>query len=83
LLSGCDDISVRTTLTLPEDVYEAARSLAEARRISIGEAVAELIRRGLRPPVGIVEDAGFPCFDVPSEGPQITLEHTLALEDEL
>jgi hypothetical protein len=74
---------VRTRLTLPEDVYEAARSLADARRISIGEAVAEFIRRGLRPPVGVVEDGGFPCFDVPGEGPKITLEQTLALEDEV
>jgi hypothetical protein len=74
---------MRTTLNLPDDVYEAARSVAESRRISIGEAVAELIRRSLRPPVRITEDAGFPCFDVEPAGPPITLEHTLAIEDEL
>ena len=71
---------MRTTLNLPDDVFHAARSLAAACEISLGEALAELVRRGLRAPVGIVEKA-FPCFDVADERP-ITLEATLAAEDE-
>src|SRR5437016_2635303 len=40
-------IMMRTTLNLPDDVYEVARSLAAARGISLGDALAELVRRGL------------------------------------
>ena len=38
---------MRTTVNLPEDVYEVARSIASAKRISLGEALAQLVRRGL------------------------------------
>lgn len=37
---------MRTTLNLDEDVLDLAKSLAEARKISIGEAVSYLARRG-------------------------------------
>jgi hypothetical protein len=74
---------MRTTLNLPEDVYELARALATSKRISIGEAVAELIRGGLRPRPQVQEDGtGFPCFSVSSNAAPITLEHTLEIEDE-
>ncbi|MEO8659387.1 MAG: hypothetical protein ABI693_13015 [Bryobacteraceae bacterium] len=74
---------MRTTLNLPDDVYEAARSVADSRLISLGDPVAELVRPSLRSPVRITEDAGFPCFDVKPVGPPITLEHTRSIEDEL
>lgn len=70
-------------MNLPDDVYEAARSIAHARRISLGEAIAELVRRGARPPAKIIFDRGVPMFDLPPDSPIITLEHTLAIEDEL
>jgi hypothetical protein len=37
---------VRTTLNLAEDALIAAQALARRRRISLGEAVSELFRRG-------------------------------------
>lgn len=74
---------MRTTVNLPDDVYEAARSIAAARRISLGDALAELARRGLRPPQRVARKSAFPCFDVPPDAPPITLEQTLAAEDEL
>lgn len=37
---------MRTTINIDDDVLETARSLAEARRISLGEAVSFLMRRG-------------------------------------
>ena len=73
---------MRTTVNLPDDVYEAARSLAGANRVSLGDALAQLVRRGLRPAVSIRTDNGFPCFDIPEDSPPITLEQTLAAEDE-
>jgi len=74
---------MRTTLSLPDDVYEVARSLAHSKNLSLGDAVAELVRQGLRPPVSVKSKSGFPCFSVAPDAPPITLEKTLAMEDEL
>lgn len=38
---------MRTTLTLDDDIYAAARALAEQRRVSLGEVISELSRSGL------------------------------------
>ena len=73
---------MRTTVNLPEDVYRVARSMAAAKNVSLGEAIAELVRKGLRPDLRVREEAGFPCFAVLEGAPPITLEQTLAAEDE-
>jgi uncharacterized protein DUF4158 len=75
---------MRTTLNLPDDVYRIAQSVAVARGISLGNALAELVRQGLNPPLraGLKKKA-FPCFDVPEDAAPITLEDTLKAEDRL
>jgi hypothetical protein len=73
---------MRTTLNLPDDVSDVIRSFADARGISLGEAVAELVRKGLRPPVRTQRDTPFPCFAIPDGASPISLEQTLAAEDE-
>jgi hypothetical protein len=73
---------MRTTLNLPDDVYELARALAGLSRISLGDAVAELVRRGNRQPVPIDTSTAFPTFVLPPDAKPITLEDTLAAEDE-
>lgn len=75
---------MRTTLNLDDDVYELAKSLAEGQRISLGEAVSYLARRGaMAQPVFAVED-GFPVFqigpDVAPFGPK-DIEAALDMED--
>lgn len=37
---------MRTTLNLAEDALIAARNIAQRERLSLGDAVSELIRRG-------------------------------------
>ncbi len=74
---------MRTTINLPDDVYEVARSIALAKRISVGEAVAELARRGLKPKPSIEETSPCPHFAPRKGAPPITLEATLEAEDEL
>jgi len=73
---------MRTTLTLPDDVYEVARSLAHSKNLSLGDALAELVRKGMRPAAN-PSNTGFPCFSVAPDAPPITLEKTLDLEDDL
>lgn len=74
---------MRTTVNLPDDVYEAARSVAGVRGVSLGEALAELVRRGLKPSPQINTKKPFPCFRVPPDAKPITLEQTLEAEDDL
>lgn len=60
---------MRTTLTLDDDVYEAAKTLADGSGESLGAVVSELARRGLRPaPVaGSGNGDDLPTFDVPAD----------------
>jgi len=74
---------MRTTINIPDDVGDVIRSFADARGISLGEAVAQLVRRGLRPQqLSLYEETPFPRFAVPEGAAPITLEQTLAAEDE-
>ena len=73
---------MRTTINLPDEVYEVVRSVAGAKGISLGDAVSDLIRRGLHAD-RVQSDAGLPCFVVQPDARPITLEHTLAIEDDL
>lgn len=41
---------MRTTLNLAEDALIAAQSLARRQRMSLGDAVSELVRRGASSP---------------------------------
>ena len=75
-------IMMRTTLNLPDDITDVIRSFAEARAVSLGDAAAELIRRGLRSDGRLAEREGIPCFAVPTDAVPITLEQTLVAEDE-
>jgi len=68
------DCIMRTTLSIDDDVLEAARSLAEARGITLGEAVSTMARRGMvkiglkRAPDGML------VFDTPDDFPAIDAE---------
>jgi hypothetical protein len=42
-----DDKSVRTTLDLDDDVLAAARSIAAARKQTMGKVVSDLLRQSL------------------------------------
>jgi hypothetical protein len=75
-------IEMRTTINLPDDVYEIARSLARSKNIPLGEALAGLARKGIHPAPRIDDHAPFPRFSIPDDAPPITLEQTLAAEDE-
>ena len=74
-------IMMRTTLNLPDDIADIARAVADAKGISLGAAIAELVRQGLTREAPSPK-GGFPMFAVPADAPPITLEKTLAAEDE-
>ena len=74
---------MRTTVNLPDDVYETVRSIALTKRVTFGEALAELVRKSLSPPPRIESETAFPSFLVGEDAPPITLEQTLEAEDEI
>jgi hypothetical protein len=74
---------MRTTLNIPDDIYDVVRSFAESKGVPLGEAVAELVRKGLKPESRLSNRGGFPSFVVPDSAAPITLEQTLAAEDEV
>jgi hypothetical protein len=58
---------MRTTVTLDDDVYEAARAQAEASGKTLGQVLSHLARRGLRPSEQAVESTGLPVFKVTAD----------------
>ena len=73
---------MRTTIDLPDDLLDIARSLARGRKQTLGEVVADLMRRGINPPepARITYENGFPVLH--TNGPTITNEDVRAHEDE-
>ena len=67
---------MRTTLNVDDDILEVAKDIANIHRISVGRALSDLARRGLRTPIGMRKDpvSGFWVFDVPDDAPVITTE---------
>lgn len=65
---------MRTTLSIDDDVLDAARSLSEAAGRSLGEVISELARRGLAPRPEEAVEKGFPVFSVSPGAKPITLE---------
>jgi hypothetical protein len=75
---------VRTTVTLDQDVYEAAMHLSRASGERLGKVLSMLARRGLKPtdsPAGRSRRR-FPVFDVPANAPVIPASRIQRVIDE-
>jgi len=73
---------VRTTVDIDDDVLQVARSLAKSRRISLGQALSQLARKGLQPVAAGPEDDLFPRFPCQTDDPIVTAEQVReALEE--
>ena len=72
---------MRTTLNIDDDVYELAKSLAQGRGISIGEAVSHLARRGAMAQPTFVAEDGCPVFRVEPGVPRFDPEDIEAALD--
>jgi hypothetical protein len=58
----CDDVRVRTTLDIDEDVLQAAKEIAALRRKTTGEVISELARKGLEPKASAAPRNGVPVL---------------------
>ena len=73
---------MRTTLQLDDDVFDLVRRLANNRKVSLGQTVSDLIRKGLSSEARIRTEKGLVVFDLPEDSPLVTMECVKRLENE-
>jgi len=75
---------MRTTLTLDDDVYQAALQFSQSSGERLGKVVSELVRRGLKPsaPVKRGKSRRFPVFEVAPSTPMMSLSRIQRFIDE-
>ena len=71
---------MRTTINLAEDAAIAARNVAQRERLSLGEAISELIRRGASAGAPATHPRGAPALRgrfalLPQRGETVTPQH--------
>jgi len=74
---------MRTTLTIEEDALELARMLARRRRLTLGKAVSELVRRGARQMVATETRHGLEVVRLPADFSPVTSARVDELLEEL
>ena len=62
---------MRTTITLDDDVFEAAQALAISSGKKLGQVLSHLVRRGLRTDLKSGRRNGLPVFKVAADAPLI------------
>ena len=67
---------MRTTVTLDDEAYEAAVTLAKSSGKRLGQVISDLIRRAVQKPQGPPLKRGkrFPTFELPSSAAMISLK---------
>ena len=73
---------MRTTLSIDDDIFAAAKNLASLKSIAIGAALSELARAGLNQRISY-SDLDLPAFSVSEKAPAFGLNEVQAAEDEL
>lgn len=82
--SACYDASMpRTTIQLEDDAMRVARAHAERHRLSLGQAVSELVRKAAESPVVTEERSGLRVLRLPRRSPKITARDVDRLREEL
>jgi len=74
--------TVRTTITLDDDILELAVRQAKLRGLSLGKTVSDLARRGLNSPTLSESKDGIVVFRLPADSPKISTESVRQLESE-
>ena len=73
----------RTTLTLEPDALKVARAHADRHRLTLGQAVSELVRKAAEQPLVTDERNGFRVVRLPRGSPKVTTAQIDRLRDEL
>lgn len=73
---------MRTTLSLEDDAVKEVRSYARRRRVSLGKAASELVRRGVQYQPPTRKRNGLPVLEAGEDFPLITNARVRELLDE-
>jgi len=63
---------MRTTVRLDDGVVEVVNRYADARSMSVGKALSELVRRGAEAPPKTHRVNGLMVFDLPADTEKVT-----------
>jgi hypothetical protein len=74
---------MRTTLSIDDDVMPQIKRYAEGRSLALGQAVSELVRKGLNAPLETRVESGFHVVVLPPDSPPVTSELVKRLADEI
>jgi hypothetical protein len=73
---------MRTTITVDDDIFEAAQAQARASGKKLGEVISQLARRGLRASADTASKNGLPVFKVQGNASVIPSSRAKELLDE-
>ena len=74
---------MRTTLDIDDDILQAVKEIASARRSTAGKVISELARKGLAPPrLKVRFRNGVPLLNRPPGTRPLTMEEVNRLRDE-
>jgi hypothetical protein len=74
--------TMRTTLTLDDDILELAARQAKLRGVSLSRTVSDLLRRGLSAPTPSQDKGGIVVFQLPADSPPVTTGEVRRIEAE-
>jgi hypothetical protein len=77
-----EDLNMRVTLEIDDDVLAIARAIAREQRRSLGEVISDLARRAIHRPQARSIRNGIPLLAVRDNATVATLETVNALRDE-
>jgi hypothetical protein len=72
--------TMRTTLTLDDDILERAARQAKLRGASLSKTVSDLLRRGLSAPTPSQDKGGIVVFQLPADSPPVTAGEVRRIE---
>ena len=73
----------RTTLQLEEDAMKAAKEHAERHRLTLGQAVSDLVRKAAERPLVTEERSGLRVLRLNRRSPKVTSARVDQLREEL
>jgi hypothetical protein len=73
----------RTTLQLDDDAMTVAKSHAARHRLTLGQAVSELVRQGAERPLMTEDRTGLRVVRLSRRSPKVTTELVKRLRDDL
>ncbi len=74
--------TMRTTLTIDDDILKLAARHARLRRVSLSKTVSDLLRRGLTAPTPSADKDGVVVFQLPADSPRVTTDDVRRIEAE-